>query len=105
MQSMHTDELLKKNSVIPPGSSGASYREGAVVFKLASKLEPEVCALLHSLPLVSLTTHAMQVESISIANNGLKYLSHFNTLSQYLPKLANLSLQHNRIEDFAELDK
>lgn len=43
-QNMAEDEALKKANIILPGQPGASYKEGGVIFKLASKLSPEVSA-------------------------------------------------------------
>jgi len=83
---MAADEVLKTKNITVPGQPGATYREGGVIFKIASKLQPEV-------------------QSISLANNKIKQLTHFSTINMYLPKLANLSLQNNVIEDFTELDK
>ena len=42
LQRMVEDELLRKNNLAPPGAPGASAREAAVIFKLASQLKPEV---------------------------------------------------------------
>jgi hypothetical protein len=41
-QDMASDEVLRKNNITVPGQPGATYREGGVIFKLASKLSPEV---------------------------------------------------------------
>jgi nuclear RNA export factor len=98
---MADDEILKANNITVPGQPGATYREGGVIFKLASKLEPEVSAPLRPLPYLT----NFKVQSISLANNRIKYLTHFSTVNMYLPKLANLSLQNNSIDDFTELDK
>jgi nuclear RNA export factor len=98
---MADDEILKANNLTVPGQPGATYREGGVIFKIASKLEPEV----NSFPFHCTLPHAIQVQSISLANNKIKYLTHFSTINMYLPKLANLSLQNNSIDEFSELDK
>lgn len=38
-------------------------------------------------------------------NNGLSTLQSFSLLNHYLPNLANLSLQNNRLSSFKDLDR
>ncbi|KAL0948624.1 hypothetical protein HGRIS_010432 [Hohenbuehelia grisea] len=83
LESMADDEMVKKHDIPTPGRGGTA-REAAVIFKLASQLEPEV-------------------QTISLAKNNLTG-SHLSTLAHYLPRLANLSLQDNRIRSYKELD-
>ena len=80
---MAKDELLKQHRLSPPGSGG-SVREAAVIFKLASQLQPEV-------------------QTISLADNCLTGAM-LTTISHYLPRLANLSLAKNKIRSWKELD-
>jgi len=82
LDSMIEDDVVKKYNLLPPGSGG-SARDAAVIFKLASQLKPEV-------------------QTLSLANNGLTGAL-LMQLSKYLPKLANLSLQNNKIRDKKEI--
>jgi nuclear RNA export factor len=41
-QRMMEDETLRKHNIAAPGAPGATAREAAVIFKLASQLKPEV---------------------------------------------------------------
>lgn len=41
-QRMSDDEILSRASLLPPGVPGASGKEAAVIFKLASQLKPPV---------------------------------------------------------------
>jgi nuclear RNA export factor len=47
--------------------------------------------------------HVPQVQTLSLAKNNLAGV-HLQSLSQYLPKLANLSLQDNRIRTWKDID-
>lgn len=82
---MIDDETLKKNSVAAPGLPGASPQTYAVIFKLASQLEPPV-------------------ETISLGYNNLQTGSQILSLSHYVPLLRNLSLQGNKFRSWRDLD-
>jgi nuclear RNA export factor len=82
---MADDEVLKKAGLQAPTTPGATYREAAVIFKLASQLKPEV-------------------QTISLANNDISSGQILLNIAHYLPRLANLSLENNKLRLFAELN-
>ncbi|RDB26344.1 mRNA export factor mex67 [Hypsizygus marmoreus] len=83
LESLIDDELVKKFGLVPPGHGGDS-RDAAVIFKLAGQLVPKV-------------------QTLSLAKNNLQG-PHLQHLSHYLPHLANLSLQDNRLRTWRDLD-
>ncbi|KAI0360121.1 NTF2-like protein [Trametes cingulata] len=85
LERMNQDDFLKRHRLVSPASPDASGKEAQVVFKIASKLRPEV-------------------ETISLAHNGLTSGRIMSTLAHYLPKLANLSLEGNSLSGWKEVD-
>lgn len=81
---MIEDEVVKKYNLTPPGSGNGSARDAAVIFKIAGELKPEV-------------------QTLSLAGNNITG-AHLTSLSKYLPRLANLSLQKNNICAWKDLD-
>ncbi|GBE87787.1 mRNA export factor mex67 [Sparassis crispa] len=79
------DELIRYHRLWSANSTTTSYKVTAVVFKLAARLFPDV-------------------ETISLAYNELKTGYAISSLSHYLPKLANLSLQGNELTSWKDLD-
>jgi nuclear RNA export factor len=86
-KNMAEDEDLRKNNVqlpgVAPGAVGA--RVAAAIFKLAAELQPEV-------------------RTLSLANNNIPNGGIMSALGRYLPKLANLSLQGNKLERIRDID-
>ncbi|EPT05658.1 hypothetical protein FOMPIDRAFT_1034303 [Fomitopsis schrenkii] len=76
------DEYVQRNKMWMPNSA---EKELSVMFKLASVLFPEV-------------------QTISLAHNNLVSGRVLSRLSHYLPNLANLSLQGNRLSLWKDLD-
>ncbi|KAI0749554.1 NTF2-like protein [Daedaleopsis nitida] len=85
LERMASDEFLKKNRMTLPTSEARDGKEAQVIFKIASKLRPEV-------------------ETISLAHNGLTSGRILTTLPHYLPALKNLSLEGNRLNGWKEVD-
>ncbi|KAI0346534.1 NTF2-like protein [Trametopsis cervina] len=85
LERMLEDEYIIKNRMTPPGAPGSSSKEAAVIFKIAGQLKPEV-------------------QTISLAHNGLGSAIFITTLSHYLPRLANLSLEDNNLRVWKDLD-
>lgn len=98
---MNDDELVKKHSLSPPGHGG-DHRDAAVIFKIAGQLTPKVISYLFTSFMPHLLIH-LQVETLSLANNNLNG-QHLQYLAHYLPRLANLSLQGNKIRLWKDLD-
>ncbi|KAI9061006.1 NTF2-like protein [Trametes sanguinea] len=84
LERMNEDEWLKRHRLLSPASPDAN-KEPQVIFKIASKLKPEI-------------------ETISLAHNNLVSGRMMSTLAHYLPKLANLSLEGNKLAGWKELD-
>ncbi|KAF8637812.1 hypothetical protein AX16_010730 [Volvariella volvacea WC 439] len=84
LESLADHEIVRRHNLSSPGLGGGSAKEAAVLFKLASQLQPEV-------------------QSLSLANNGLKG-EHLAYLHRYLPRLVNLSLQNNSIQVWKDLE-
>ncbi|GJE96575.1 NTF2-like protein [Phanerochaete sordida] len=84
LERMAEDDFVVKNQLTPPGAPG-SGREAAVIFKLAKELKPEI-------------------QTISLAHNGIQTGMLLSTLSHYLPRLANLSLEGNQLKMWKDLD-
>ncbi|KAI0671575.1 NTF2-like protein [Trametes maxima] len=85
LERMDEDDFLKRHRLVSPTSPNASGKEAQVIFKIASKLKPEV-------------------ETISLAHNGLTSGRIMSSLAHYLPKLANLSLEGNSFGGWKEVD-
>ncbi|TCD70222.1 nuclear mRNA export, poly(A)+RNA binding protein [Steccherinum ochraceum] len=85
LENMLADEFIKKHNLVPPGAPSASQKEAAVIFKLAKELKPEV-------------------ETVSLARNGLASGVHLNAIPHYLPKLKNLSLEGNSLRFWRDMD-
>ncbi|KII89808.1 hypothetical protein PLICRDRAFT_39982 [Plicaturopsis crispa FD-325 SS-3] len=85
LEHMADDDTLKKSRVIIPGAQGSSYREAAVIFKHASKLQPPV-------------------QTLSLANNNFTQGTTLSYLAHYLPDLENLSLQNNQLKTWRDID-
>ncbi|TFY63422.1 hypothetical protein EVG20_g6313 [Dentipellis fragilis] len=85
LERMAEDELLIKHRLPAPGSKGSSLREAAVIFKIASSLQPPL-------------------QTISLANNNLSSAQYFSTIAHYLPDIANLSLENNGLRVWKDLD-
>lgn len=79
------DPIVKKYHLVPPGAPGATGKEGATIFKLASQLKPEPT-------------------TISLANNGFMNSFQLASLPHYLPRLRNLSLENNELKTFKEVE-
>jgi nuclear RNA export factor len=99
---MAEDETLRRYGIAPPAAPGATGKELSVIFKLASQLEPEVSRVGSFRWRVSLSD--AQVQTISLANNNFSDAHLLNNLPHYLPKLANLSLQNNRLRAWKDID-
>jgi nuclear RNA export factor len=106
VQRMADDELLRKNNVAAPGAPGSTGREAAVIFKLASQLKPPVCFFSAAVPSRECADDCcrVQVQTISLANNNLSNGHTIAHLSHYLPNLANLSLQNNKLRSWRDIE-
>lgn len=85
LSDMQRDAILSDANIRPPGAPGAHRDLGTALWKLASEMFP------------TLTT-------LSLAGNQLTTLQPLATLGQYLPKLANLSLERNELRWVRDLD-
>lgn len=85
LSAMATDPGLAAANIRPPGAKGAHRDIGTALWKLSSEMFRDISAL-------------------SLANNGLATLQPLATLSQYLPALESLSLEHNDIRQTRDLD-
>ena len=59
---------------------------------------------MHGRPSTAPSDLSTQVQSISLANNGLSSANALQTLDHYLPGLRNLSLANNKLRVFKDLD-
>ncbi|KAL1937475.1 hypothetical protein VTO73DRAFT_13198 [Trametes versicolor] len=84
LERIDEDDFLKRNRLTSPTSQDAT-KEAQVIFKIASQLKPEV-------------------ETISLAHNGLTSGRIMVPLAHYLPDLVNLSLEGNRLGGWKEID-
>nr|VWO99750.1 N/A [Ganoderma boninense] len=84
LERIASDDYLKKHGLTSP-TSDAAGKEAQVIFKLASKLRPEI-------------------ETISLAHNDLTSGRMMSTMAHYLPGLKNLSLEGNSFRGWKELD-
>ncbi|PSR72948.1 hypothetical protein PHLCEN_2v11185 [Hermanssonia centrifuga] len=85
LERMLDDEFIAKNRLIPPGAPGSSTKEASVIFKIAGQLKPDV-------------------QTISLAHNNIGNGVMLTTMAHYLPKLANLSLEGNKLKMWRDLD-
>ncbi|THH28012.1 hypothetical protein EUX98_g6178 [Antrodiella citrinella] len=85
LESMLQDDFIKKNGMLPPGAANSSHKEAAVIFKLAKELKPEV-------------------ETLSLARNGITSGVYLSSIPHYLPNLKNLSLEGNHLRLFKDID-
>lgn len=79
------DEFVKSNRMITPSALASSYKETAVIFKLAAR-------------------DLGEVQTISLAYNDFRDGRTIQTLSHYLPNVVNLSLQGNKLMSWRDLD-
>jgi nuclear RNA export factor len=84
IQLLNLENLAEDEEIIKLGLRTGS-KEYAVMFKLAAELQPPV-------------------QSLSLANNAISSGSTISALSRYLPNIANLSLQDNKLERHRDLD-
>ncbi|PIL35802.1 transporter [Ganoderma sinense ZZ0214-1] len=84
LERIASDDYLKKHGLTSP-TSDAAGREAQVIFKIASKLRPEI-------------------ETISLAHNGLTSGRMMSSIAHYLSGLKNLSLEGNSFRGWKELD-
>ncbi|EJF64631.1 NTF2-like protein [Dichomitus squalens LYAD-421 SS1] len=84
LERIASDDYLKRHRLTSP-TSDAANREAQVIFKIASKLRPEI-------------------ETISLAHNGLTSGRMMSTMSHYLPWLKNLSLEGNEFRGWKDVD-
>ena len=84
-QNMAEDELLKKYRIDSPDLPTSMRQIGSVVLKLAKELEPSCLTL-------------------SLANNRFVDTRNLDYIQHYLPHLANLSLENNKIANYNGLD-
>lgn len=85
LDQMQQDPILAEANIRPPGAPGAHRDLGTALWKLSGEMFP------------SLTT-------LSLAGNTLSSLQPLATLGQYVPKLANLSLERNELRWVRDLD-
>ncbi|KAH9998801.1 NTF2-like protein [Russula compacta] len=85
LERMSEDEMITRAGLLPPGVPGATGKEAAVIFKLASQLKPPV-------------------RTVSLAHNNLQSTHVITTIAHYLPSLANLSLENNSLRVWRDLD-
>ncbi|OBZ72182.1 mRNA export factor mex67 [Grifola frondosa] len=84
LERLADDEFLRKHRLLNPMAS-TSGKEAAVVFKLASQLVPEV-------------------QTISLAHNNMTTGANLTSVARYLPKLVNLSLENNKLQQWRDID-
>ncbi|KAF9093360.1 nuclear mRNA export, poly(A)+RNA binding protein [Mortierella sp. AD031] len=85
LENMASDPTLRAASVIPPGSKSSSSQVGTVLMKVASELFPGIT-------------------TISLASNNLRSLQPISAITQFFPKLQNLSLKGNNIVLYKDLE-
>ena len=84
LENLVDDEIVKKHNLQSPGIGGGGVKDAAVIFKLATELQPPP-------------------KTVSLAHNGLTG-EHLFFLGKYLPNIVNLSLQGNNIHTVKDLD-
>lgn len=85
LDDMHSDTILKKSAIKPPGSPGSNAIVGPAMMKLAGEMFADIV-------------------TVSFARNHLKNVQQISTLAQYLPNVQNISFQDNQIKDYANLE-
>lgn len=85
LDDMHSDPILKKSAIKPPGSPGSNAIVGPAMMKLAGEMFADII-------------------TISFARNHLKNVQQISTLAQYLPNIQNISFQENLFKDYANLE-
>jgi len=85
LENMLDDPFVAQHRLIPPGAPGSSAKEAAVIFKLAGQLQPSV-------------------QTLSLARNNISNGLIIGTISHYLPKIANLSLESNQLRGWKDVD-
>lgn len=85
LDDMHSDPILKKSAIKPPGSPGSNAIVGPAMMKLAGEMFADVI-------------------TISFARNHFRNVQQISTLAQYLPNVQNISFQDNMIKDYANLE-
>ncbi|KAF9550104.1 nuclear mRNA export, poly(A)+RNA binding protein [Mortierella hygrophila] len=85
LESMAADPTLRAASIIPPGGKTSSSQVGAVLMKVASELFPDIT-------------------TISLASNRLRSMQPISSITQFFPKLLNLSLKDNDITYMKDLE-
>lgn len=85
LENMQQDPILKEANIVPPGAPGAHRDLGTALWKLSAEMFPTLSTL-------------------SLAGNTLTTLQPLATLGQYIPKLANLSLERNELRWVRDLD-
>mgnify|MGYP002713394476 FL=1 len=85
MDHLQQDPILSEANILPPGVKGSHRDLGTALWKLSAEMFP------------NLTT-------LSFAGNTLTTLQPLSMLGQYLPKLANLSLERNELRWARDLD-
>ncbi|KAF9144412.1 nuclear mRNA export, poly(A)+RNA binding protein [Mortierella sp. GBA39] len=85
LESMAADPTLRAASIIPPGGKTSSSQVGAVLMKVASELFPDIT-------------------TISLASNKLRSMQPISSITQFFPKLLNLSLKNNDITYMKDLE-
>ncbi|KAH9926825.1 hypothetical protein B0H21DRAFT_138066 [Amylocystis lapponica] len=80
------DEFIRKNHMTSPFTPNGSYKEAAVIFKIAASHLPAA------------------VQTLSLAHNTIVNGHILSRLPHYLPNLANLSLENNRLSAWKDLD-
>ncbi|KAG2195010.1 hypothetical protein INT47_005610 [Mucor saturninus] len=85
LDDMHSDTILKKSAIKPPGSPGSNAIVGPAMMKLAGEMFADIV-------------------TISFARNHFKNVQQISTLAQYLPNIQNISFQDNLIKDYANLE-
>ncbi|WFD30207.1 nuclear mRNA export, poly(A)+RNA binding protein [Malassezia sp. CBS 17886] len=85
LENMQADAILVEANIRPPGAPGAHKDLGTALWKLSAEMFP------------TLTT-------LSLASNGLSSMQPLAALGQYVPQLANLSLERNELRWVRDLD-
>ena len=76
LENMQQDAILSEANIVPPGAPGAHRDLGTALWKLSADMFPTLSTL-------------------SLAGNAWTNLQPLALLGQYIPKLANLSLERN----------
>ena len=75
-----------------------------MIFKIAGQLKPEVCSCFHLWERRQIELTVVQIQTVSLAYNGISTGAILSTMSHYLPRLANLSLEGNQLKMWKDLD-